>query len=184
MILVKVRGDTADILKDLTHTKKSVIVASQNRALNLTAQRVITQGRRQAAQELNVAQKFLTPKIILHRSNFNKLYALIEVLPSPLSLYRVKPLKTALKMVKSGFVATMPTGHTGIFFRKSNAKAKISPVTGKWTQLPIKEKTINVYVPLTRAFDLLMATFAPKEYRKIFAEEMKKRSRGIIKIRK
>lgn len=176
MIFVSVQGDTKDILKDLTHTQKSVIVPSQNAAINRTAQGVITRGVRQASHTLGIAQKHIRGRIYLQRSNFERLYALIKVYPQRMSLYKARGA-AAIRKIPHGFFATMPNEHTGIFFRKPHAKAKRSPNSGQWTQLPIDEATIDVYNPLTTAFEYQMKTFAPGEYRKVFAREMQRRSK-------
>ena len=184
MIVVGVQGDLKAILRDLTHVQKTVVPAAQNYAINRTAQSVITRGKRQAAQQLGIAQKHLTPRIRLTRSNFKTLTAVIHTLLAPLKTFKVYGA-AGVKRVPGGFVATMSRhDHTGIFVRKPNAKAKKSPVSGQWTQLPIDEARIEVYTQLTRAFDHFMQTFAPGEFKRVFAREMQRRASNAANRRR
>lgn len=171
-IVLDVRSTMPNAIRELNDLQKKVAKPATNAALNITAKRIRTLARRTAAEILDfLPQKYLTPRIHLIKSNFRTLTAYLIALTLPLSLYRVYGEKGANKR-PGAFVAKMQSGRTSIYTRRATARAKISPVSGKWSQLPIDEELIEVKPVLEARFNYYMARFAPREFRKQFDQQL------------
>jgi hypothetical protein len=130
---------------------------AHNRAMSGAINRTLTSGRtmikREIMGELNVSQKATLRVIKIRRASPSKPGGSITVSREPIKLGEFHPKKTkegvqvqvrkskGAEVIKHAFIATMPSGHTGVFKRFPDAKAKkVMTAKGpRWHGLRIKE---------------------------------------------
>lgn len=150
MIKVSVRGDISRALRKLDVTKEQARKAIP-RALNKTA----TTARAEAAREIKSAGYGLKiaaikKSITVVRANSTQLRAIVRASgrPIPLIEYGARQTRPGVtvtvlngrKLIKGAFIATMPTGHRGVFVRNAATRKRVVR-NGRVTSsgLPIRE---------------------------------------------
>ena len=104
--------------------KKAIV-----RALNRTAKSVQVQAAREIREAgYNLKASRIKKALTVRQANANVLQAGIRAIGRPISLYEYGArstskgvsvnVKEGRKLIKHAFIATMPTGHTGVFMRK------------------------------------------------------------------
>lgn len=131
--------------KNLAKFTKKGVVRATYRALNKTGAKANTVLKRDISASYNLAQKTFAKDMKVIKAGPRKLDFTIRGTGRQIPIIDVKGGKkqTALgvkintgngsKLLKGNFIATMPSGHTGIFRRKSTAHGKksVNLKTGK-----------------------------------------------------
>ena len=150
MIHVSVRGDITKALRKLDVTREQARKAIP-RALNKTA----TTARAEAAREIKAAGYGLKiaaikKSITIVKATGAELRAIVRASgkPTPLIEYEARQTRAGVtvavlrgrKLIKGAFIATMPTGHRGVFVRQGMTRKRVMR-NGRLTSsgLPIRE---------------------------------------------
>lgn len=188
MIEVRVRVDISRALRKLDVTKEQARKAI-SRALDKTA---IT-ARAEAAREIKAAGYGLKiaaikKSIKIVRARGKKLRAIVRASgrPTPLIDYGARQTRKGVtvavlrgrKLINGAFIATMPTGHRGVFLRKGTAHKQVKR-NGRVTSsgLPIKE-LFGPSVPSAFANTVVQAALA-RAIRERFPEVLKQELRYV-----
>jgi len=143
----KVHGDTRGIRLDLQHLAKNIPANVLVRSLNRTADAVKTAAGRELRSVYNLKVAAVRAQIGIIRASGTRLVAEVRASGKPIPLYKfaargpnpsrgrgrvtVKVLRAGGRKVVTGkrdlvgqaFIATMPSGHTGVF-QRTGGKAK------------------------------------------------------------
>lgn len=163
MIAISVRSNTAAVLRHHRGIRREVLRASMSSALNRAAAGTETRARRFAAAKVGLTQKTIRPKLRRFRATFNRAVATIQV-----RLGGVRKIDTRRKPTGREFIANAPSSGRSIYKRR----------TAQTPRLPITEVVIAVAPALHAGVKRFLATFAPGEYQKRLAVEIKRRQRG------
>ena len=139
---------TRQIRKVFEQNKREFIRAEVT-ALNRSGKSAFSNTSREVRKEYRVSASGLKKAVRFRRANKNKLkYTMVfNNYGIPLHKFANKQTSRGVRatqrkgkatLYKGTFIATMPSGHTGIFGRTSRARAKKTK-SGKWHALPIKE---------------------------------------------
>ena len=148
---IDVRGDMNAIIADMSRMKADVADKATVRALNKTAAQVKTNAARQI-RDVGYQLKVGTIKraLKINKANAGKLTATVVASGRPIPLMQYGARQTAKgvsvsvlngrKVIQQAFIATMPSGHTGVFIRTGKTHKKVVK-NGRvqWSGLPIKE---------------------------------------------
>jgi hypothetical protein len=151
MIQVNVRGSMDSIIADLSRKQQQVIEPATIRALNKVASQVKTNAARQmrdAGYNLKVSD--IKRSLTINRASSGNLNAKVIASgrPIPLIKYGARQVSSGVsvdvlngrKVIANAFIATMPSGHKGVFVRIGKTHKKVTK-RGRavWSGLPIKE---------------------------------------------
>lgn len=148
-------------IRTLTKGLKRVggnIPRAQTRALNKTLLKTRTQARKGIAKKFNLPAKVVNPTITSVNATRSKGIAYLQGRGSRIPIYKTKGAKTQKRLgvsvntgtgrrvIKHTFIATMPSGHIGIFKRTLGVPVKrfyYKTADGRVNnrQLPIRELT-------------------------------------------
>lgn len=150
-ITVNVRGNMNKIIADLERSKKDVV----DKALPFTLNKLIDQTKTAAARAIrDTGYKIKLPVIkaglYTFYANSGRLTASLSAkgFPIPLINYGAKQSGSGVsvdilngrKVIPGAFIATMPSGHTGVFIRVGKVHKKvIKNDRAMWSGLPIKQ---------------------------------------------
>lgn len=141
--------------KNLAKFSRIGVVRATYRALNKTGGKANTILKRDISKSFNLQQSIFKGDLNLIKANASKLQFVIRGTGKQIPVIKVKGAKkqTSLgvrintgvsKFLKGHFLATMASGHTGVFRRKDNAKHKprSNLTTGErqWHALGITER--------------------------------------------
>lgn len=144
-------GNMDRVIADLGKQKREVVNVAMPRALNKMIDQVKTgsaRGMRDAGYNLKVSDIKKGLKVI--RATSTRLVATVRASgrPIPLIGYGARPTAKGVsvsvlhgrKVITHAFIATMPSGHKGVFIRVGNQHKKVNRAGGTvWSGLPIKE---------------------------------------------
>jgi hypothetical protein len=137
MFSIEVNDSINKVIQNIDANKANVELAAV-RALNKTALWVKAQAIREISKEKQIQQKLIRKRLKVIKASKSSIRALVTV-----GLYRTRAArlgtmrqtkigaKAGKHMFKGAFIATMPTGHKGIFRRKGS------------TALPIEEVSVD-----------------------------------------
>lgn len=151
MIKVDVRGSMDSIIADLTRKQRDVIGPATISALNKVAAQVKTNAARQmrdAGYNLKVSD--IKRALTVNRASSGNLTAAVVASgrPIPLIKYGARQVSSGVsvdvlngrKVIANAFIATMPSGHKGVFVRVGKTHKKVNKRgRAQWSGLPIKE---------------------------------------------
>lgn len=127
---ISVKADLKEATKYLTRVQRKVIPKATVRALNEAATKVQSVARKSVAKELSVRQKYIKRRFYITRARAGRLHASVTVMPGHIPTIAVmRGRQTAAgysaagRVRKGTFVATMKSGHRGVFIRASAAQA-------------------------------------------------------------
>lgn len=138
-------GDIDQIIRQMRGTESQVQVAAM-RALNKTALWLKSQSVKEISTQKKLQQKIIRDRLNIIKASKSSLKALVVA-----SLYGIKAslignmrqtstsAKAGKMEFKGAFVATMPTGHRGIFKRKRASRLPIREVV-----LPLEPVASNI----------------------------------------
>ena len=140
---VKIELDATPILRLLKDIPQDVIPLATSRALNKTAQAVQTVAIKAISADIGVKQSVIRPTLRLDKAHRNRLSARVNVIDvKRFSLMMIDPRakQTAQgvsyrgqggrRLIAHAFIATMKSGHRGIFKRLGKARLPIRELEG------------------------------------------------------
>ncbi len=151
IMYVSVKADISQALAKLDRVRDDVKEKAIVRALNKTATQVKTQAAREirdAGYNLKVAE--IKRAIAIVRASPSYIQAIVKAIGKPIGLinYAARQVakgvsvnvKDGRKLIPHAFIATMPSGHKGVFMRVGQGHKKLVR-GGKvvWHGLPINE---------------------------------------------
>ena len=151
-LVIDVRNNMSRVMADMSRVTKEVMERATVSALNKT----VAQAKTAAAREIRSAGYGLSPStikkaLIIKKAYPGKLTASIVASGKPIPLVQYAARATAKgvsvnvlhgrKVVAHAFIATMPSGHKGVFVRQAGGKHKPVNKDGRkrWSALPIRE---------------------------------------------
>lgn len=159
--------NVADLLSDIG---EKIVIRARMRANNRTAEEARTVIRRHLSQETGAPAKSLSRRFKIHRANTRKPDARLFVGTSPVRAYDlgVREIRSGVSYkgsggrvkVKSAFVATMKSGHTGVFQRETRKR------------LPIRELTVPLHAAALRSARSYLSSDAKRTFEKSFRHEL------------
>jgi hypothetical protein len=147
MISINVQHNFKQVAVKLFELRTDVLEKAKVRALN----KVAAQAKVAASKEIrgagyNMKAAAIKQKITIKRAVSGDATVIIRCSGRPIPLIQFSAretkagvsvsVKNGRKLIKGAFIATMPTGHQGVYVRVGNQHKKIN---GKWHGLPIKE---------------------------------------------
>lgn len=190
-IKVDVRGSMAGIIADMEGVKRGVAEKALPRALN----KVIAQVRTAAAREMrdagyNLKVSDIKKGLSTYAATSGNLTAKVIASGRPIPLIKYGARQTSKgvsvdvlhgrKLIAGAFIATMPSGHTGVYVRMGNQHKKVAK-NGRivWSGLPIKE-LFGPSVPnglVNKAVQDALQLLIEEKFPIVFAQQMKHLSR-------
>ena len=138
---IDVEADVEEAKRFLTRTQRKVVPKAAARALNRTLTNVRTVSRRKVAKGMGQKQKAIKGQFKMIKASRNRLIGLLRTTGNPIPLIEFKSPKQFKKGVKvtfagerqlmeNAFIATMPSGRTGIFRRQTKKRLPIRELFG------------------------------------------------------
>jgi hypothetical protein len=190
-IKVDVRGSMARIIADMERVKRDVAEVAVVRTLNKVAAQVKTAAAREmrsAGYNLKVSDIKKSLTTIQATSGSLTARVVASGRPVPLIKYGARMTSRGVsvdvlhgrKLIAGAFIATMPSGHTGVYVRVGNERKKVSK-NGRatWSNLPIKE-LFGPSVPnglINKAVQEALQHLIEEKFPIVFAQQMKYMSR-------
>ena len=167
MISINVQHNFKQVAVKLYELRTDVLEKAKISALN----KVAAQAKTSAAKEIraagyNMKAAAIKKQISIKRAVRGNAVAIVKCSgrPIPLIQFSARETKSGVsvsvkhgrKLLKGAFIATMPTGHEGVYVRVGNQHKKIN---GKWHGLPIKE-LYGPSIPAAFGNDIVQAAIA------------------------
>ena len=171
--MLSVKADIKQATKQLNAIEKSVIPKATVMALNKTLTGARTDAKRTISKSAGVKQKEIKNDFVLMKATSSKRVAVLIGRGRPLALskFSVRQTKKGVSarlpgrkrtMIEGAFIATMPSGHRGVYMRAGKRRgARRTVKSGRNTgkryrpQLPIKEFFVTS-VPVEMRKDPIM----------------------------
>ena len=152
-----ISSDIERLKKGINKLSRTGIPRAVTRAINKSLLKTRTQARKGLAKKFNLPAKVINPTITHKNAVRSNGTAYIQGRSGRIPIIKVKGSKTqkragvsintgtGRRVIKHTFLATMQSGHTGVFKRtgatRSRKVSRVSPSTGKTyqTHLPIRE---------------------------------------------
>jgi len=151
MIKIDIRSNILDVAREFEDLQTKIKTKAIVRALNRTAEQAKVQAARQiraAGYKLPVGQIKSGIRLVKASAEHQAAALVCKGKPIPLINFSAREtakgvsvsVKDGRKTIQGAFIATMPTGHRGVFQRVGNTH-KRTVKSGKvvWSGLPIKE---------------------------------------------
>ncbi len=171
LMSISVRSQVKAMTRDLTKVQRKIVPKITARALNFTGRKIRTQAVRRVSAAAQVKQKIIRSRLRFARqANPGDLRLVISAWFMnifALDLGRVKGLKVDVPTFSKKFVATMPSGHEGIYARQSTNRLPIKEVS-----VPLNPQGENIMVSLMGKFAI--DTFL-KEWRRLLAVRLRRK---------
>jgi hypothetical protein len=127
-VVIDIKDAVRGIRSQFAHLKsQSEVNSTIARAINHTAAKAKTAASRQIRDRYKIRAKDLKPAIKVHKANRTNLEAAVMAVGRPLPIYAFGARQTKRgvsvnvmgkrQVIRSAFVATMKSGHTGVFAR-------------------------------------------------------------------
>lgn len=152
MITVNVRTNAADVAMEMLAGARDMQDKAMASALNKMADQVKVAASREVRDAgYNLKAAVIKKGLKVGRASPGNLRSSVVASGRPIPLIQYGARQTAKgvtvsvlngrKLIKGAFIATMPSGHTGVFVHGANGKHKKVTRGGKssWHQLPIRE---------------------------------------------
>ena len=142
--MLTITVDTRDAKRMLAGIKNGLPRAMRD-TLNDTAGHIRTLASKDIRDKWNVKKKDLDPRLKITKATVNRQVASVEALgePIPLIIFGAKKVRQGVSValikgqrttIKGGFIATMQSGHTGVFTRRYKSRRQGRP----YRELPIR----------------------------------------------
>lgn len=151
-LTVNVRTNASSIALELLASAQDMRNTALVRSLNKMGSQVVTAGSREIRKAgYSLKASDIKKALKLTRATQSSLAATVTASGRPIPLIKYGARQTARgvsvsvlngrKVIPGAFIATMPTGHTGVFVLQPGGKHKKVKKAGKssWHQLPIRE---------------------------------------------
>ena len=170
IIKISVKAQVKQMTRDLTKVQKKIVPRITSQALNFTARKYKTQLVKQTAAAVKIKQKLIRARVRFSKqAKPQDLRVIISVWFMNVWAIALgsKGTKVDVPTFSKKFVATMKTGHTGVFARKSV------------TRLPIKEVSVPIN-PVgegiaVRLIDSFAIPAFLKEWQRLLAMRLKRK---------
>lgn len=152
MIKIDLKMDIAKVKAMLAETRREITDKAVPRALNKLAEQAKTLSSKEIRSAgYTIKAKTVKEQIVIVKATASTMTAIVKVRGKPVPLMEFNARQTkagvsvkvkgARKVIKGAFIATMPTGHVGVFTRTPSSRYKRvrKGTKTQWTQLPIKE---------------------------------------------
>jgi hypothetical protein len=147
MISINVQSNFKQVAVKMFELRRDVLEKAKIRALNkVAAQAKVAASKEIRAAGYNMKAADIKQRITIKRAVSGDPVVVIKCSgrPIPLVQFSARPtragvsvnVKNGRKLIKGAFIATMPTGHQGVYVRVGKQHKKIN---GQWHGLPIKE---------------------------------------------
>lgn len=139
-VVVDVRTDVNALVLTLRDLKQQTIDGATVRALNRTATTVRAEAARLIREEYNLKVGTIKDQIRIERATRQRLAAKVIASGRPIPLIEFSPnqtrdgvtvkVKQSRKLIRHAFIATMPSGHQGVYIRRGfgNDRAPRLPI--------------------------------------------------------
>lgn len=128
MLTIDVRADIERAVRSLTEVQRKIVPTAASRALNKTAAQAKTQAAREIRNQYNISTRIIGRHIHLHRATPATLTASVSAEGEKLPIVAFGARQTkrgvtaqikrgARRLIRSAFVATLRSGHRGVFAR-------------------------------------------------------------------
>lgn len=179
---INVDSNYKEVASLLSEVGEKVLTQARVSATNKAVTQTRTQIRRDVTRDTGVPAGFLNKRFHTYRATYRKPEARMFIGTMPFSAYKlgIRELKRGgvsirgaggRETVGSAFVAKMPSGHTGVFKRKTSKR------------LPIKELKVYVREPVRRAAERHLTTLG-KNFERLFASDFNFRTQREITKRR
>lgn len=151
-ISVNVRSNAQSVVMDFLAAASEMRTTAMVRALNKTAEQVkVAASREVRAAGYGLKASVIKDAIRIRRASQGNLKAVVVASGRPIPLINFSARETGKgvtvnvqqgrKLIAGAFIATMPSGHRGVFVREKGSKHRKVNKGGKvsWHQLPIRE---------------------------------------------
>ncbi len=167
MISIDVQHNFKQVAIKLFELRTDILEKAKVRALNkIAAQAKVAASKEIRAAGYNMKAAAIKQKITIKRASSGNAVVVIKCSgrPIPLIAFSARENSTGVsvsvkhgrKLIKGAFIATMPSGHQGVYVRVGNQHKKIN---GKWHGLPIKE-LFGPSVPAAFGNEIVQAALA------------------------
>ena len=176
---VELEGNAEELARVLRDYGEEIFDTAKTRAINKTMEQGRTQIRREVSRAVGVPIKLLNRRIRLHRANKRRSEARLFIGTVPVAVaegekyQKFNRLKTGVSYRgpggrvrrKDAFVATMPSGHTGVFTRRGKART------------PIDKVSISISAAARRAAHMYMNNVVPQKFPQLLDHELRFRTK-------
>lgn len=167
---VKVTGDLKRYRRALSEVQRREIPGAARPAINRTARSLRTRIARRVAAEAGVSVSVVRNRIQITTAKGRELAALLRTRFWPVPVIRLGARETRTGVTVRGigklagrFIATMPSGHTGVFRRRGRER------------LPITEEKVRLQPGASAAADDEVRTKGPEIFRDNFEPLLERR---------
>lgn len=187
MFSIDIKVDSRRVQHALSQLASDLQDKAIMRAVNKTAAAAKTAASREIrAQGYNIKAAAISKSLLIHRATKHDLKAVISVTgkPIPLLAYGGRQVgrgvsvqvKNGRKIIRGAFIATMPSGHQGVFVRVGKRHKKVMR-NGHvvWSGLPIKQ-LFGPSIPSAVANEAVQRALAQtikQKYPRLLAHEIK-----------
>jgi len=190
---IRIEGDVQEMVRSLDDQQRRIVPAAQVSAINKTAAQVRTRAVRELARSKKLKARAVRKRFALIRATRRRPAALLRVklaggVPSSdLGAPRqtAAGARAGRHSFPGAFVATMPSGNTGVYRRlpaAARSTGRDSKGRPRRHRLPIAEVRIPLNPEAEQITNRLVRTFAAGKFREIFARELRWRlqRRGLL----
>lgn len=171
LLVMDVRADIKEMTRHLTKVQKVIVPKVTSQALNFTGKKIRGQAIKQVSAATGIKQKLIKGRLrfaVMAKPSSLKLVLSVWFMNIfAIHLGKTKGLKVDVKTFSKKFIATMPSGHTGVFARKSKSRLPIDEVS-----VPLNPKGEFIMVKLMGSFAI--QTFL-KEWQRLLKVKLKQK---------
>lgn len=139
MISVSVKSDFKDVERALKGAQRDAIPNARRRTLNKLAQLAKSEAVRSIRARYRFKASVVRRAIVISRANFRALTAEVKAVGrnTPIIEFGARQTRKGVtvgvskgkrKLLRSAFIATMKSGHTGVYWRKGKKRLPIQEV--------------------------------------------------------
>ena len=177
---VELEGNAEELARVLRDYGEEIFDTAKTRAINKTMEQGRTQIRREVSRAVGVPIKLLDRRIRLHRANKRRSEARLFIGTVPVAVAEGEKYQKYKSLKRGGvsysgpggrvrrkdaFVATMPSGHTGVFTRRGKAR------------IPIDKVSIPISAAARRAAHMYMNNVVPQKFPQLLDHELQFRTK-------
>ena len=155
--------EIADVLSNYGH---KIMPVARVAATNKLMAQARTHIRGQTAKAANIPSRQLSKRFVLHKAKKSQKLARLFIGTKGMPVVNIK--SHARRSTKGAFKQTMPSGHKGIFKRRSGRR------------LPIDEVRVEFHAIAKRIAKQYMSGIAPKKFDDIFRSELSFRTKREV----
>ena len=173
MLSISVTADIRQVERMLTRLERTVVPKATVRALNKTGITVRKEGSQAIRKDRKLKARDVKKRLVIFRANRHKMSVIISGSGKavPLGAYPARQVKRGVrvnvkgtrKLVKGAFIATMRSGHKGVFKRRGPKRLPVDELYSTTVADAMKN-------PRVRS---AMHSAAVKRFRRVFEQELR-----------